>query len=305
MNAGWSWYIAVFTVANILGCLWLLWWTGRKRPDLKPEDPTTGHRWDGDLTEYNKPLPRWWLNLFYLTIAFGLGYLVIYPGLGAFGGTRGWSSEREHAADIAAANAKLERALARFRGQPLAVLAGDSAATEFGRSVFANHCATCHGSDARGARGFPNLTDGDWLWGGGPDTILATISDGRQGMMPGFGAALGEEGVTATAAYVQSLGGARVDATLAAAGERHFQTICVACHGSDGTGNPLLGAPNLTDGAWLYGGDPATIAETIRNGRSGQMPAHRDLIGEDRVRLAAAWVIRQGRGAEPPTDRVP
>jgi len=292
VSPAWSWFVIVFTVANILGCVWLLWWTRRMRGD-KPEGETTGHVWDGDLVEGNKPMPRWWINLFYITIVWGFIYLLWFPGLGAFAGVGGWTSRDKHAADVAAAQAKLEPVLAGFRGQPVAALATDPEAVELGRSVFANNCATCHGSDARGARGFPNLVDADWQWGGDPETVLATVLGGRQAAMPAMGAVLGEAGVAATTAYVQSLSGQPVDVNLAAAGSTHFQTLCVACHGADGRGNPLLGAPNLTDGTWLYGGDAATIAETIANGRMGQMPAHAALIGEDRARLAAAWVLAQ------------
>jgi cytochrome c oxidase cbb3-type subunit 3 len=298
MSSGWSWYVILLTLANILGCLWLLWWTRRPHGDGKPEGETTGHVWDGDLVEGNKPMPRWWINLFYITIVFSFGYLLYFPGLGAFAGTSGWTSRKEHAADVAAAEARLEPVLARFRGQPIADLAHDPEAVALGHSVFANTCATCHGSDGRGARGFPNLTDADWQWGGDPDTVLATVLGGRQAAMPALGPALGEDGVKATAAYVQSLSGQAGDPALVAAGAQHFQTLCVACHGPDGRGNPLLGAPNLTDGTWLYGGDTATIVQTLTNGRSGQMPAHGERIGEDRARLAAAWVLSQ-KPAEP------
>jgi cytochrome c oxidase cbb3-type subunit 3 len=293
MSSGWSWFVIVLTVANILGCVWLLTWTRRIRSD-QPEGETTGHVWDGDLVEGNKPMPRWWINLFYLTIVWAFLYLAWFPGLGAFAGVGGWTSRGKHEADVAAAQAKLEPVLARFRGQPVAALAADAEAIEFGRSVFANNCATCHGSDARGARGFPNLIDADWQWGSEPDTVLATVLGGRQAAMPALGTALGEAGVAATTAYVQSLSGQPADPALAAAGSTHYQTLCVACHGADGRGNPLLGAPNLTDGIWLYGGDAATITETIVKGRMGQMPAHAPLIGEDRVRLAVAWVLAQG-----------
>ncbi|HKX99805.1 MAG TPA: cytochrome-c oxidase, cbb3-type subunit III [Steroidobacteraceae bacterium] len=297
MSTGWSWYVAVLTVANILACLWLLWWTRRKR-DGKPEGETTGHVWDGDLVEGNKPMPRWWINLFYITIVFAFAYLLWYPGLGAFAGVGNWSSRQKHAEDVAAAQAKLEPVLARFRGEPVANLAANAEAVGLGRSVFANNCSTCHGSDARGARGFPNLVDQDWQWGGEPDTVLATVLNGRQAAMPPFGPVLGDAGVTATVAYVQSLSGQPVDTALAAAGSAHFQALCAACHGAEGRGNSLLGAPNLTDDTWLYGGDGATIAETVTGGRTGQMPAHATLIGEDRSRLAAAWVLSQVR-AEP------
>jgi cytochrome c oxidase cbb3-type subunit 3 len=294
VSTGWSWYVGILTVANILGCLWLLWWTRRPHGGNKPEGETTGHVWDGDLVEGNKPMPRWWINLFYITIVFAFAYLLWYPGLGAFAGVGGWTSQKMHAEDVAAAQAKLEPILAKFRSQPIAELAADAEAVELGHSVFANNCATCHGSDARGARGFPNLTDADWQWGGDPDSVLATVLGGRQAAMPGFGSVLGADGVAATVAYVQSLSGP-ADPALAAAGSAHFQTLCMACHGADGRGNPLLGAPNLTDGTWLYGGDEATIAATIADGRMGQMPAHAGLIGEDRARLAAAWVLAQQR----------
>jgi cytochrome c oxidase cbb3-type subunit 3 len=295
VSAGWSWFVIVLTVANILGCVWLLWWTGRRRKDGQPEGETTGHVWDGDLVEGNKPMPRWWINLFYITIVFAFVYLAWYPGLGAFAGVGGWSSERQHAADVQAAQARLEPVLARFRDAPIAALAADSEAVALGRSVFANNCATCHGSDARGARGFPNLMDADWQWGGEPETVLATVLGGRQAVMPPFGPVLGEEGVRATAEFVESLSGRQVDAALAQAGRAHFETLCVACHGPEGHGNPLLGAPNLTDGTWLYGGDTPTIVQAITSGRSGQMPGHAALIGEDRARLAAAWVLAESR----------
>jgi cytochrome c oxidase cbb3-type subunit 3 len=298
VSAGWSWFVIVFTVANILGCVWLLWWTGRRRKGDRPESETTGHVWDGDLVEGNKPMPRWWINLFYITIVFAFVYLIYYPGLGAFAGVSGWTSRSKHEADVAAAQAKLEPILARFRGRPIAELAADPEATELGRSVFANNCATCHGSDARGARGFPNLVDSDWQWGGEPDTVLATVLGGRQAAMPPFGPVLGEDGVLAVAAYVGSLSGRRADAALAETGSAHFQTLCVACHGPEGLGNPLLGAPNLTDPTWLYGGDTATIVQTITNGRSGQMPAHAELIGADRARLAAAWILARQASAD-------
>ena len=297
MTQGWSWYIAIVSLANILGCLWLLWWTAKKRPGENSESETTGHVWDGDLTEWNKPMPRWWLNLFYITIAFALAYLVVYPGLGAYAGTQGWTSDKEHAKDVAEADAAIKPLFAKYAATPLPELGKNAEALALGRSVFANNCATCHGSDARGAKGFPNLVDGDWLWGRTPDDVLATILDGRQAAMPPLGPALGEQGVTEAAVYVQSLSGQPVDAALAAAGKARFDMICSACHGPEGKGNVALGAPNLTDGIWLYGGDFAALVETIRNGRTGRMPAHRELLGEDRARLAAAFVLAQQKPA--------
>ena len=296
MSTGWTIYIAIFSIVNVLACLWLLWWTSKHRA-ASPSDgaeKTTGHEWDG-IREYNTPLPRWWLNLFYLTIIFALVYFALYPALGSFAGTRGWSSAAQHDADALAADARIRPLYAAFAEKPLEALIDDADAQRLGRSVFANHCATCHGSDAKGAKGFPNLTDQDWLWGGAPETVLTTILEGRSGAMPAMGAAIGEEFVPAVAVYVQSLSGLPADAHLVAQGEAKFQMICSACHGADGRGNPLLGAPNLTDNVWLYGSDFNTIAESIRLGRHGMMPAHAPLIGEDKVRLAAAWVLAQSK----------
>jgi len=304
MTVGWSAFIAILTIANILACLWLLWWTRKKRPVTQTSDghdATTGHTWDGDLTEFNKPLPKWWLNLFYLSIVFALGYLVVYPGLGAFAGTSGWSSTAQHDADAAAAESKLRVLFARFEGIAVAQLASNPEAVALGRSVFANNCTQCHGSDARGARGFPNLTDNDWIWGGDPDTVLASIVGGRQAAMPAWAAVLGEQGITEAATYVLSLSGQPVDAALAEAGKARYATICIACHGPDGKGNQALGAPNLTDNIWLYGNDLATISEGLRKGRNGMMPAQEAIIGVDRARLAAAWVLalQSGSAAAP------
>lgn len=302
MTSVWSWYVIALVAINLAGCVWLIRWTGRRRPgDPGPND--TSHVWDGDLTELNQPMPRWWVNLFYLTILFSLGYLAWYPGLGSFKGSSGWTSAGEHDAARAEADARLEATFARFDGRPLEEIARDTEALRHGQSIFANHCATCHGSDARGAKGFPDLTDSIWHWGGAPEQVLETVRQGRQAAMPALGQALGGyAGVTEVAVYVQSLSGQPVDKALAAAGKTRFDMLCVACHGADGKGNVAMGAPDLTDGYWLYGGDYATLRETIANGRQGQMPAHAPLIGEARAKLAAAFVYSkshppQGAGA--------
>lgn len=293
MSTSWSAYVIALTLANIVGCLWLLWWTARRRPGDRSSEGTTGHVWDGDITELEKPMPRWWLNLFYATVVFAIGYLVVFPGLGGFAGTKGWTSDAELAQQRAAADAALQPKFARFAGRPVAELALDPEAIRLGRSVFAHHCATCHGSDAKGAAGFPNLTDSDWIWGGDPETVLTTVREGRRASMPAWGTALGDTGVTETAVYVQSLSGQPADPTLARAGEARFQQLCAACHGARGTGNPALGAPNLTDHVWLYGDSFRDIVVSIRDGRNGHMPAHKDILGEDRARLVAAWVVAQ------------
>jgi len=290
MTNAWSWWVITIVAINIVGSAWLLWWTGKRRPGDPPAEATS-HHWDGDLTEYNKPLPRWWINLFWLTIVFGIGYLAWYPGLGNFAGKSGWSSKEELAADQKVAEQKLARAFAAYANQPIDVIARDPKAVATGQRIFANTCAMCHGSDARGAKGYPNLTDKSWQWGGTPDDILTTILDGRQANMPPFAGALGgEANVTATAVHVQSLSGMPVDALLAATGAQSFSGICAACHGPDGKGNPVLGSADLTDNYWLYGNRVEDIRAAIEKGHDGHMPAHRQILGETRARLVGAYV---------------
>ena len=295
MSSGWSAFVIALAAFNILGCAWLLWWTSKRRPgDPKPED--TSHYWDGDITEYNKPMPRWWINGFYLAIAFGIGYLFWYGGLGSHPGISGWSSQGEHALDKVSADARLEETFRPYRDQPLPVLARDPQALALGRSIFANTCATCHGSSAQGAIGYPNLTDDIWHWGGTPERVLQTVLDGREGVMPPWGQVLtgmgGDNAVDYVVAYVRSLGDpARMrNNFMAAQGRQLYDGVCVACHGVDGKGNAEMGAPDLTDGYWLYGSSREALRQTIIDGRHGSMPAHRGLLGETRSRLVAAWV---------------
>ena len=296
MSSGWSWYVIALIVLNIVGCGWLLWWTAKRRPgDPKPED--TSHVWDGDLTEYNKPLPKWWINLFWITIVFGVGYLLWYPGFGNFAGYGKWSSQEEHAQRKAAYAATLEETFAPFKGQPIDVLAANPEALKLGRSIFSNTCATCHGSSAQGAVGYPNLSDDIWHWGGSPERVLQTVMDGREGVMPEWGTVLtgmgGENAVDYVVAYVRTL--SQPDKSLyndymAAQGKKLYDGICVACHGIDGKGNPEMGAPSLADDYWLYGNSNEALRQTIAKGRHGSMPAHRELLGETRTRLVAAYV---------------
>ncbi len=299
MTTFWSLFIIVIVVANIAGSAWLLFANAR---DSSP-DKTTGHVWDEDLTEYNKPLPLWWVGLFVATIVFGIGYLAVYPGLGSFAGLFAWSSAKEHDRDVAEADAKAAEILAPFRQRTVAELSKDPQALAIGHNVFANNCVACHGSAARGGPGFPNLTDNDWLYGGDPDTVVATITNGRAGVMPPWGPALGDAGVDNVANFVLSLSGQPHDAVKAEAGKAQFQTMCIACHGAEGKGNPLVGAPNLTDNIWLYGGDLASIETTIRGGRNGQMPAWGKTLGPDRVRLVAAWVLSQSNAQATGSER--
>lgn len=296
MTAGWSWYVIALVVLTIGGCVWLLWWTGKRRPgDPAPTD--TSHVWDGDLTEYNKPMPRWWINLFYLTVVFGVGYLIYYPGLGSFAGTSKWTSAKEHDADKAAEDRKLAKAFSPYAGKPIDILARDPRALALGRSIFSHTCAACHGSSAHGAVGYPNLSDKIWHWGGSPERVLETVLDGREGVMPPWGTVLrgmgGEHAVDHVAAYVDTLsesGKSRQNDYMVARGKPLYEGLCVACHGPAGKGNQQLGAPDLTDDYWLYGNSNESITKTISEGRHGAMPAHRALLGETRARLAAAYV---------------
>ncbi len=291
MSSGISLFIIVLTVANIVAAMWLLFSLRRKSGEGSTSTDTTGHTWDEDLREYNNPLPRWWLWLFVLTVIFGVGYLVLYPGLGHFSGTLGWSQVKEHAADRAANEARIQQTLAPFGGRPVTELAEDPAALAVARNLFANNCATCHGADGRGAPGFPNLVDQDWLWGNSPARIVETIAAGRTGVMAPWGEALGPSGVEDVLAYVMSLSGRKLPAGDVARGRARYAEACVACHGPDGRGNQDLGAPNLTDSIWLHGGSIASIRDTITHGRQNAMPAQLERLGEVRVNLLAAYVL--------------
>jgi cytochrome c oxidase cbb3-type subunit 3 len=289
-------YIAIVALANIGAALWLIWWTARGSDKVAPQQTT--HVWDDDLTEFNNPLPRWWLWLFLLTIAFGLCYLVIYPGLGRFPGIAHWTQVSQFQQEDLAARQTLEQRFAAFKGKSLSDLSKDSGAMATAKNLFALNCSACHGSDARGAKGFPNLTDQDWLWGGDEQTVYQTIAQGRDGLMPAWGPVLGHDGVEKVLAYVMSLGGRSLPGAAPeslAAGKAVFSTMCAACHGADGSGTKAVGGPNLTDKIWLYGGSPADIRETITNGRTNHMPAHLERLGETRVRLLAAYVLSLSR----------
>jgi cytochrome c oxidase cbb3-type subunit III len=291
MSSFWSGWIILLTVANIVGALWLLWMTSRTSPGEKASD-TTGHVWDGDLREYNNPLPRWWLWLFYLTVVFSVVYLLLYPGMGNFKGVLGWSQTGQYDEEVARVDERQQEFFARFDGMEIAELAGNSDAMAAAGNIFGNRCAQCHGSDGRGAPGFPNLTDGAWLWGGDETAILASIQNGRSGMMPPMGDALGgERAVAQMVEYVRGLADLDHDADMAAAAAPMWP-MCGACHGMDGSGMTALGAPNLTDSNWLYGSDRRTITETITKGRQNNMPAQLPILGEQQSRLMAAYVLR-------------
>lgn len=300
MSSGWSWYVILLTVSNIVAAAWLLMWARSKRVGDVGEGETLGHDFDG-IQEYDMPLPRWWLWLFVLTILFAVLYFILYPGFGNFSGTLGWTQQNQYAAEVQQADAQYGPLYAAYAAKPIEELVRDPKALRIGQRLFANNCTACHGADARGGYGYPDLTDNDWIYGGQPETIKLTILNGRMGVMPPFAPALGgDEGIANTIAYVLSLSGHKVDAQKAEAGKQKFMTICIACHGPEGKGNPAVGAPNLTDNIWLFSGTPQAIEEGMRKGRMSKMPAHADILGEQRAHLVAAYVYslsHEGDGA--------
>lgn len=287
-SAFWNFFVAGVTLVSIVACGLLLQSLSQRKVASDPA--TTGHVWDEDLDELNHPLPRWWIGLFWITIVFSLGYLWLYPGLGSFEGSLKWTSTGEYREEVKVAEEKHGPVFAAYAATDLVRLAGDPEARLVGQALFVNYCSQCHASDGRGGKGFPNLTDRDWLHGGDPQAIKASILDGRRGVMPALGAALGEAGVKEVAAYVRSLSALSHDAAAAARGKARF-ALCAGCHGADGKGNMALGAPNLTDAVWLYGSSEATLIETIAKGRSSVMPAHREFLGEARSHVLAAYVF--------------
>ena len=296
LTSFWNWYVIIITIVTILGCFWLLQWTkGVSNRDEEGGTGTTGHVWDEDLVELNNPLPKWWLNLFYITIVFAFIYLVLFGGLGNIGGVLGWSQEGQYDQEMQAATEAQEVIFSRYREMDSEALIADADAKATGQRLFANNCAMCHGSDGGGARGFPNLTDNDWQYGGSFETIMQTLENGRAGAMPVMVAGLDDKAIGELVVYVQSMSGQKADPELAAAGKKNFDMLCVACHGIDGSGNQALGAPRLNDQIWLYGGDPDSIRETLVNGRNGMMPNFKDTLSEDQRRLITAYVMGLSR----------
>ncbi len=286
MSSFWSLWVIVLTAITFVLILVVLF---ANRTRETKDVGTTGHVYDG-IEEFDNPLPAWWFMMFMITIVFGIGYLVVYPGLGNFPGLLGWTQVEQHDRDVARAEEKFREMRDRYLALPVEEIASDPAVRKMGQRLFSVNCATCHGSDAGGAYGFPNLTDDDWIWGGSPEAIKTALINGRQAAMPPWEAILGDKGIQETTAYVLSLSGRDVDEGLKAAGEKHFQTYCAACHQADGTGNPALGAPNLTNGIWLYGGTAEQIAHTLRVGRNGKMPAFEQTLSEDKIHILTAYV---------------
>jgi cytochrome c oxidase cbb3-type subunit III len=296
----WNAYVMVLVTLSIGFCVFVLVSNTTKR--------TSGpvglhdHIWDETLQEYNNPLPRWWMYMFWITIIFAIAYLAMYPGFGNNQGKLGWSAVGQWEAEQKAAAEKYGPIFAKFRSMDLNAVAGDKEANAMGQRLFVTYCAQCHGADAKGAKGFPNLTDADWLYGGEPETIKTTILGGRQGMMPPFGPVLGADGVKDVANFVRSLSGLAHDSLRAQRGKELFAQNCVACHGPEAKGTPALGAPNLTDKTWLYGSAEATIIETVTKGRTNQMPSFKDFLGEDKVHLLAGYVLSLSKDAAAPVD---
>jgi cytochrome c oxidase cbb3-type subunit 3 len=286
----WSLYVAGIALVGIIACLLLLWFSGKAKA-MTANDNSTGHVWDGDLREMNNPLPRWWVGLFLITIVFSLGYLALYPGLGTSPGQLGWSSKGQYEAEMAKGEKEVAPLYAKFSGMSTQDVAKDPQAMAIGDRLFMNNCAQCHGSDARGSKGFPNLSDADWLHGGSPEKIKETLTLGRIGQMPPMAAAVGtpDDDVRNVAHYVLSLSGSPHDALKASLGKPKF-AACAACHGMDGKGNQTLGAPNLTDDIWLHGWGENAIVAMVNNGKVNQMPAQASKLTEPQLHVLASYV---------------
>lgn len=290
MSSGWSLFIIIIVVAHIIGYSWLLYSTSKMKSEDHKEGDTTGHVWDDDLTEYNNPLPKWWLYMFILTIVFAVVYLILYPGLGNYKGTLNWTQIGQWQKENSEIVAKRNELYSTFIDKPIVEMIKDPKAMEIGESLFANHCATCHGSDAQGAVGFPNLADNDWLYGGSPDQIVQSITSGRNGVMPPWGAALGDEGVAQVAAYIRNFNSDQDETKEITEGKNKYAMFCVACHGVNAEGNQLLGAPNLSDNIWLHSSDSAMLETIMMEGISGKMPAHSEILDENNIKVISAYV---------------
>lgn len=290
VNSFWGQFITVISLLGIVFCLWLLYTQRAFLGKVLHKTDDTGHVWDGDITELNTLVPRWWTIMYILFCVFALGYLFLYPGLGTYAGKLGYTSAGEVKADQDRLNEQIKPIYARFQEMPITDVAHDTEAREIGQRLFLNNCAQCHGSDAKGASSFPNLADTDWLHGGEPEDIMKTIAEGRHGSMPPWGAVIKPAEASDIAQYVRSLSGLASDQLRLVPGKRGFDTYCIACHGAEGKGNTALGAPNLTDGVWLFGSSEASIVSTILNGRENIMPAQQGILNEDQIRILTAWV---------------
>ncbi len=291
----WNLYVIVIVLVSILACAVLLVVQGKAT--FTP-GKTMGHVWDETLEEYNNPMPKWWSWLFVITVVFALVYLALYPGLGNFKGMLGWTSGGQHKVEVEKMDATVKPLFDKYMAMDLKAVAADKQAMEMGKRLYLTYCMQCHGADARGAKGFPNLTDGDWLYGGEPEQIKQTIAEGRMGVMPPH-AQLGGDTIKDLANFVRSLSGLPNDSVRAAKGKEAFASAgCLGCHGPEGKGMHAVGAPNLTDKVWLYGSSEATITETITNGRQNKMPAWKEFLGDAKVHLLSAYVLSLSQGAK-------
>ena len=296
VNGFWPWYVAAISLVSVLACGLLLYLAGKATvmPHTdKADDNTTGHVWDGNLREYNNPLPRWWLWLFVLTIVFALVYLAVFPGLGSYKGFLKWSTEAEHQQDVSKLRDQVAPLYAAFAAQPIELLVSDKRALAVGERLFMNNCSQCHGSDGGGSKGFPNLTNANpaWLGERGAEHIVQTVTKGRTGLMPPMGAAVGgDPEISEVANYVLSLSGSPYNEIKAFSGKAKF-SVCAACHGADGKGNKALGAPNLTDNYWLHGWGEAAIVSAIKNGKNNVMPAQSPKLSTEQIHVVAAYVL--------------
>ena len=298
MSSFWSWYIIAISLGLIIASGVLLYFTQKVDTDGTPEGEPMPHSFDG-IEELNNPLPKWWKLMFWITIIYALGYLALYPGLGSYQGLLGWSSTGQWQAEMEKAEKTYGPLYKEMAATPIIELADNPKAIKMGQRLFVNNCAACHGSAARGAAGYPNLTDDDWLYGSKPEIIKQSIMHGRSGMMPAMGTALGgETGTSQVASYVRGLNGYEVDTQASAEGEKKFKVFCIGCHGMDAKGNQMLGAPNLTDGIWLYGGSQKMVEKTITEGRNGKMPAHKELLGEEKVHILASYIYSLSKGVK-------
>ena len=307
INGFWPWYVGAISLVSILACALLLWIAGKAKVQSHSgasDDNTTGHVWDENLRELNNPLPRWWMWLFILTVIFGLAYLIIFPGLGSYEGAAKWSTQGEHKDDMAKMQVQLAPLYAEFSAKSVEELARDPRALAVGERQFMNTCSQCHGSDGRGSKSYPNLTNGNAAWMGERSAahIVQTVSNGRTGMMPPMAAALpGPSDITDVAHYVLSLSGSPSNEVKAFNGKQKF-AACAACHGLDGKGNKAIGAPNLTDDYWLHGWGEAAIVNIIKNGKNNVMPAQAPKLSADQIHVVAAYVLSMG-GLPPVTAK--
>ncbi|WP_250658008.1 cytochrome-c oxidase, cbb3-type subunit III [Alkalimarinus coralli] len=297
MSSFWSAWIIIISLGSVFGCWWLLYATRKSQTSNTETEETTGHTYDG-IEELDNPLPKWWFYMFLATIFFGLAYYALYPGLGSYPGLLGWTSTNQWEQEVEEADAEYGPIFAAFAEKSVEDLSKDPAALKVGQRLFANNCAICHGSTARGSLGFPNLTDSDWLYGGSADAIKQTIGHGRNGNMPakGLNPAMSKSDIDDLTNYLLAFSNRAEDKASSERGAAMFQTACAACHGADAKGNLAMGAPNLTDNVWLYGGTPSMIKQTIEFGRAGVMPAHNELLGEEKVHVLSAYIYSLSQG---------